>query len=56
MNERAVSLPTASFDYLVVLARHALGVVDFQTLVAELTFTLGPSFEIERARRAAVLG
>jgi len=35
MNERAVSLPTASFDYLVVLARHALGVVDFQTLVAE---------------------
>jgi len=35
MNERAVSLPTASFDYLVVLARHASSVVDFQTLVAE---------------------
>ena len=35
MNERAVSLPTASFDYLVVLARHAPSVVDFQTLVAE---------------------
>ena len=35
MNERAVSLPTASFDYLVVLARHAPNVVDFQTLVAE---------------------
>jgi DNA-binding response OmpR family regulator len=35
MNERAVNLPTASFDYLVVLARHAPGVVDFKTLVAE---------------------
>jgi DNA-binding response OmpR family regulator len=35
MNERAVSLPTASFDYLVVLARHAPNVVDFQTLVTE---------------------
>lgn len=35
MNDRAVSLPTASFDYLVVLARHAPNLVDFQTLVAE---------------------
>ena len=35
MNERAVSLPTASFDYLVVLARHAPQVVDYQTLVLE---------------------
>lgn len=35
VNERAVSLPTASFDYLVVLARHAPNVVDFQTLVSE---------------------
>jgi DNA-binding response OmpR family regulator len=35
MNTRAVSLPTATFDYLVVLARHAPHVVDFQTLVAE---------------------
>ncbi|HEU0296309.1 MAG TPA: response regulator transcription factor [Anaerolineales bacterium] len=35
MNERAVSLPTASFDYLVVLARHAPQVVDYQTLVSE---------------------
>ena len=35
MNMRAVNLPTASFDYLVVLARHAPGVMDFQTLVAE---------------------
>jgi two-component system alkaline phosphatase synthesis response regulator PhoP len=35
MNDRAVSLPTASFDYLVVLARHAPNVVDYQTLVSE---------------------
>jgi len=35
INERSVSLPTASFDYLIVLARHAPNVVDFQTLVAE---------------------
>jgi len=35
MAERAVSLPTASFDYLVVLARHAPQVVDYQTLVSE---------------------
>lgn len=35
MNERPVSLPTATFDYLVALARHAPNVVDFQTLVAE---------------------
>jgi DNA-binding response OmpR family regulator len=35
MNEHAISLPTATFDYLVVLARHSHNVVDFQTLVAE---------------------
>ena len=35
MNERAVSLPTTSFDYLLVLARHAPNVVDYQTLVSE---------------------
>jgi len=35
MNKRAMSLPTATFDYLVVLARHSPHVVDFQTLVAE---------------------
>jgi DNA-binding response OmpR family regulator len=35
INERAINLPTATFDYLVVLARHAPNVVDFQTLVAE---------------------
>jgi len=32
---RSVSIPPATFDYLVVLARHAPGVVDYQTLVAE---------------------
>jgi len=35
MNERVVSLPTTSFDFLLVLARHAPDVVDFQTLVSE---------------------
>jgi len=35
LNEHAVSLPTASFDYLVVLARHAPKLVDYQTLVSE---------------------
>jgi len=35
MNERAVSLPTTSFDFLLVLARHAPNVVDYQTLVCE---------------------
>lgn len=32
---RVVSLPPTSFDYLLVLARHAPEVVDYQTLVAE---------------------
>jgi DNA-binding response OmpR family regulator len=35
MGERAVSLPPTSFDYLLVLARHAPNIVDFQTLVTE---------------------
>jgi len=35
MNERAISLPPTSFDYLLVMARHAPNVVDFQTLVSE---------------------
>lgn len=35
VNGQAISLPTATFDYLVVLARHAPSVVDFQSLVAE---------------------
>ena len=35
MNERVVNLPPTSFDYLLVLARHAPNVVDFQTLVSE---------------------
>jgi len=35
MDEQAINLPPTSFDYLVVLARHAPEVVDYQTLVAE---------------------
>ena len=35
MGEQAINLPPTSFDYLVVLARHAPEVVDYQTLVAE---------------------
>lgn len=35
MNERAVSLPPTSFDYLLVLTRHAPHVVDYQTMVSE---------------------
>ncbi len=33
--QRVISLPPATFDYLLVLARHAPQVVDYQTLVAE---------------------
>jgi two-component system, OmpR family, response regulator RegX3 len=35
MNERVISLPPTSFDYLLALARHAPNVVDYQTLVSE---------------------
>jgi len=35
IEDRVISLPPTSFDYLVVLARHAPNVVDYQTLVAE---------------------
>ena len=35
IGERPVSLPPTSFDYLLVLVRHAPEVVDYQTLVAE---------------------
>lgn len=35
LNERAINLPPTSFDYLLVLARHAPNVVSFQTLVSE---------------------
>jgi DNA-binding response OmpR family regulator len=35
IGERVFSLPQTSFDYLLVLARHAPEVVDYQTLVAE---------------------
>jgi two-component system, OmpR family, alkaline phosphatase synthesis response regulator PhoP len=35
VGEQIVSIPPATFDYLVVLARHAPSIVDYQTLVAE---------------------
>ena len=35
IGERLINLPPTSFDYLVVLARHAPNVVDYQTLVSE---------------------
>lgn len=35
INEEIIPLPPTSFDYLLVLARHAPNVVDYQTLVAE---------------------
>jgi two-component system alkaline phosphatase synthesis response regulator PhoP len=35
IGERLVTLPPTSFEYLVVLARHAPEVVDYQTLAAE---------------------
>jgi len=35
MNERLINLPPTSFDYLLVLARHAPNIVDYQTLVSE---------------------
>jgi two-component system nitrogen regulation response regulator GlnG len=35
VHEETVNLPPTSFDYLLVLARHAPSVVDYQTLVAE---------------------
>ena len=33
--ERIINMPPTAFDYLLVLARHAPGIVGFQTLVAE---------------------
>ena len=35
IDEQAINIPPTSFDYLLVLARHAPEVVDYQTLVAE---------------------
>ncbi len=35
INNRVINLPPTSFDYLLVLARHAPNVVDYQTLVLE---------------------
>lgn len=34
-SKKSIFLPPTSFEYLLVLARHAPGVVDYQTLVAE---------------------
>jgi len=35
MKDRVINLPPTSFDYLLVLARHAPNIVDYQTLVSE---------------------
>ncbi|MEW5829448.1 MAG: response regulator transcription factor [Chloroflexota bacterium] len=35
MNDRTINVSPTAFDYLVVLARHAPNVVDYQTLVSE---------------------
>jgi two-component system response regulator RegX3 len=35
MNDRDVSIPPTSFDYLLALARHSPNVVDYITLVSE---------------------
>jgi DNA-binding response OmpR family regulator len=35
VDEQVINLPPTSFDYLLVLARHAPDLVDYQTLVAE---------------------
>ncbi len=35
IHEQVINLPPTSFDYLLVLARHAPDIVDYQTLVAE---------------------
>ena len=35
MDDRAVDIPPASFDYLLALVRHSPNVVDYQTLVSE---------------------
>jgi DNA-binding response OmpR family regulator len=35
MNDRVINLSPTSFDYLLVLARHAPNIVDYQTLVSE---------------------
>jgi DNA-binding response OmpR family regulator len=35
LNTRVINLPPTSFDYLLVLARHAPNIVSFQTMVSE---------------------
>jgi DNA-binding response OmpR family regulator len=47
VGERVISLPPTSFDYLLVLARHAPEVVDYRTLVAEAQ---GYQAELREAR------
>jgi DNA-binding response OmpR family regulator len=49
VGERIIKMPPTSFDYLLVLARHAPEVVDYQTLVAE-----AQGFQVE-AHEAKVL-
>ena len=35
IEDRTINLPPATFDYLIVLVRHAPNVVDYETLVTE---------------------
>jgi DNA-binding response OmpR family regulator len=51
IGERVINLPPTSFDYLVVLVRHAPDVVDFQTLVSEAQgYQTGPREAQELAK------
>jgi DNA-binding response OmpR family regulator len=50
IGERVVDLPPTSFDYLLVLARHAPEVVSFQTLVAEAQ---GYEAEVQESKELA---
>ncbi len=50
VGERVASLPPTSFDYLLVLARHAPHVVDYQTLIAEAQ---GYQAEVREAQELA---
>ncbi len=47
IGERVINIPPTSFDYLLVLARHAPQVVEYQTLVAE-----AQGYQVEFARGA----
>ncbi len=50
IDERLVTLPPASFDYLLVLARHSPNVVDYRTMVVEAQ---GYQAEIREAQELA---